>query len=486
MSWPTRYDHPGRDPSRGPRFDTEVRFVVVGGGISGLAAALRLRDLATAAQTDAEIVVVERSDRLGGKLHTTGLGDFKVEAGAESFLMWDGGAESRAYALARRVGLGDDLTHPAAVPAAIALPTGLHPFPAGTLLGVPADVSTLDGLARAADLDRDTGEPLLAVGDDVAVGALVRRRMGDEVVDRLVDPMLGGVYAGRADDLSLAATMPGLHAAATRHSTLAGAVGAALNASPRPAGRPVFATVPGGLSRFVAAVADAAAATVWRGETVRAIARSTEGWRLTIGATRDARRLDADAVILAVPSHPASRLLAGVAPGAAAETGVLDYASVALATLVLPAGTALPRLSGLLVPSGTGHHIKAATFVSTKWPQRRDEVVLVRVSLGRYGEEAVLQRTDEDLAALARRELGAVLDATLPAPVATRVDRWGGALPQYGVGHVARVARTRAALPPRLALAGAAFDGVGIAACVRSGETAAEAVWTDVVGEWPA
>jgi oxygen-dependent protoporphyrinogen oxidase len=207
------------------------RLVVVGGGIAGLAAALRLREWAG---PDAEITVVERSGRLGGKLHTGVL----AEGGAEMFLVRDQGAGSAsvradelaspAWTLAQRVGLGGDLVHPAAVPAAIAFDDALHPIPGGTLLGVPADPSTVESIARVHDRDHDGGVPLLGPDEDVAVGSLVRRRLGDEVVERLVDPLLGGVYAGRADALSLAATMPGLHAAAQRHTTLRAAVQAAL------------------------------------------------------------------------------------------------------------------------------------------------------------------------------------------------------------------------------------------------------------------
>jgi protoporphyrinogen/coproporphyrinogen III oxidase len=455
------------------------RYVVVGGGIAGLAAALRLRERAAEAGEDAEIVVVESTARLGGKLRTGATAGELVETGAEMFLVREGGGESAVLKLARRVGLGAELVHPAAVPAAVAIDGELRPIPGGTLLGIPADPSTVEGLAEAKDADRDEGRPLLAPGEDVAVGLLVRRRLGDQVVDRLVDPLLGGVYAGRADELSLAATMPGLYAAAQVHSTLRDATRAALAASPRPAGAPVFATVRGGLGRLVEAVAARAGVIVRAGAPVRELAPVVGGgWRLTIGSTRDPETLTADAVILAVPAAPAARLLAGVEPGAAAAVGVLEYASVALVTMALPPETELPALSGFLVPATEGYATKAVTFVTTKWPHLRHDgaPVLVRASLGRRGEEHVLRRTDEALAAAAHADLRALLGPALPDPVAVAVHRWGGGLPQYGVGHTARVAGARAALPATVGLAGAAYDGVGIAACVRSGVTVAEAV----------
>ena len=158
-----------------------------------------------------------------------------------------------------------------------------------------------------------------------------------------------------------------------------------------------------------------------------------------------------------------------------ANVARLEYASVALVTLALPSGTVLPELSGFLVPAGQGFAMKAATFFSAKWP-RRGESVVIRASLGRRGEESTLQHTDDGLVAVVRNELPRLIGQVIPAPVAARVNRWGGGLPQYGVGHPHRVAAVRAILPATVALAGAAYDGVGIAACVRSGQAAAAAI----------
>ncbi len=452
-------------------------MVVVGGGIAGLAAAQRLRELSP----DADIVVLERSDRLGGKIRTESFEGQPVETGAETFLVRDQGRDSAALELAHRVGLGDELVHPAPIPAALALDNALRPIPPGTLMGVPADPATVRHLAHIANGDKDDGQPLLAPGEDIAVGALVRSRFGDEVVDRLVDPLLGGVYAGRADDLSLAATIPILHRAASEQTTLAAAVRQAMAASPRPPGQPVFASVHGGLSRFVGAVADSAAARVRLNQTVRGLTRTAGSWRLTIGPTIDADSVDADAVVLAIPAAPAARLLDGVDQTAALTVGRLEYASVALVTLAFPPGTVLPELTGFLVPAGQGFAVKAATFLSAKWPGDNG-VVLIRASLGRRGEASTLQHTDDGLVAVVRDELPRLIGQSLPEPGAARVNRWGGGLPQYEVGHLDRVAAVRAVLPATVALAGAAYDGVGIAACVRSGQAAAAAVWAALAG----
>jgi oxygen-dependent protoporphyrinogen oxidase len=466
-----------------------VEIAVVGGGIAGLAAALRLRDRLG---PGAGITVVEQSTRLGGKLRTVPLAGGPLEAGAETFLMRDpDGGPSAAVRLAERVGLAGAVRNPTGVRAALAIGGSLRPMPAGTLMGVPADPSTVDDLATVAPgRDRDAGRPLLVPGQDVPVGALVRERYGDEVADRLVDPLLGGVYAGRADDLSLAVTIPSLARAAREQPTLAAAVRAALPARPPGAGPagPVFGTIDGGMGRLVSAVAEASGARLLLGLPVRELVAEPAGWRLVLGPVPDPTVLRADAVILAVPARAASRLLAGFAPEASEAVGGLDYASVALVRLAVP-DAELPELSGFLVPAVEGYAVKALTIFSAKWEhlRRRDGTALLRASLGRYGDTAVLRRSDPELVDLARRELGELLGAPLPAPVAADVVRWGGGLPQYRPGHLDRVAAARAALAarPTLALAGAACDGVGIPACVRSGEAAADRLLAATPAEPP-
>jgi oxygen-dependent protoporphyrinogen oxidase len=208
------------------------------------------------------------------------------------------------------------------------------------------------------------------------------------------------------------------------------------------------------------------------------LTRTPHGWRLLLGPAPAPQTDEVDAVVLAVPARPAARLLAGVDPTPAAAVGALEYASVALVALALPPGTPVPELSGFLVPPGERTLVKAATFVTSKWPYPGHDhaTVIVRMSIGRAGEEDRLQRDDGVLAAQAHAELGELLGTPQPPAAASWVQRWGGALPQYAPGHLDRVAAARAALTrrPGIALAGAAYDGVGIPACVASGETAAE------------
>jgi oxygen-dependent protoporphyrinogen oxidase len=462
------------------------RIVVVGAGISGLAAAWRLSRSAPAA----EVIVLEGSPQVGGKLRLGEVGGVAVDLGAESVLA----RRPEALALISEAGLGADLVHPVARSASVLARGALHPLPAGTVMGVPASRATLPalaGLLTVAELDRVAAEPSIeapALTEDVDVASWVSARMGRAVVDRLVEPLLGGVYAGQADQLSLQATVPALWQRArsggpllaypqpsTLPATKPGLSGVQPDAQPEvlPDAGPVFAGIRGGVGRLPLTLADqltAAGVRISTGTTVRALRRTPTGWRLETGPASAPEYLEAAAVILAVPPAAASRLLAAEVPAAAIELAGIRTASVAVVAAALPADQLAGLTgSGLLIPPVEGTSIKAATFSSAKWDwiSTAGDPLVVRLSLGRAGEEAILQRPDEDLAALAVADLGTVLGREL-RPLDTRVMRWGGGLPQYAVGHLARIGRVRAAVSGAggLAICGAALDGVGVAACV--------------------
>jgi len=309
------------------------------------------------------------------------------------------------------------------------------------------------------------------------VGELVGRRLGRDVLDRLVEPLLGGVYAGHADELSLRSAAPQIAALADREHSLLHAAAQQVR-SRGAAGTPVFAGIRGGVGRLPDAVAAASGAHVRTGVMVRGLERRDAGWRLVVGPTRAEETLDVDAVVLALPATPASRLLRPAVPVAARRLAEIEYASVALVTFAFRREAVAGRLrgSGFLVPPVDRRSIKAATFSSNKWAWMADadpDLAVVRASLGRHREERELQRDDVDLAAVALDDLRHAVGG-LPTPVASRVTRWGGALPQYTVGHADRVAAVRAAVAgvPGLAVCGAAYDGVGIPACIASAEKA--------------
>lgn len=437
--------------------------LVIGGGISGLAAAWALRDVAS-------VTVLESSDRLGGKLRSGSLAGVAVDEGAEMVLA----RRPEGLDLIRAVGLGDDLVHPRTTAAQVLVDGELHPLPGGTLLGVPTDPAALMGMLDTADLARIEAEPLgeyEPVVDDLAVGSLVRARLGDAVVDRLVDPLLGGVYAGRADHLSLQATVPGLAAELARDGSLVRAARRAVEAA-RGGDGPVFASLRGGLGRLPLAVAEASGASVLTGTTAREIERTGTGWRVITGPTTSPVAFEADAVVVAVPAPAAARLLA-------AHAGTEELASVQLASTALVtwafAQCALPAASGVLVPSQEGRFVKAVTWSSRKWEHLDGAVTLVRSSVGRAGDVADLQRSDEELAALALEDVRS-LGGPIGEPLEWRVTRWGGGLPQYAPGHLSLVSRLRAGLPSGLAVCGAVYDGVGVPACIASGYAAAEQI----------
>lgn len=458
--------------------------VVVGAGISGLAAAHALRT----ATEPVRVTVLEAADTVGGKLRVSELDGLPVDEGAESVLA----RRPEALDLVRAVGLGADLVYPATAAASLWSRGALRPLPTGTVMGIPADlrslaasrVVSLRGLARVP-LDHVLPRTPLGRGGDLAVGAYVRARLGREVCDRLVDPLLGGVYAGRADELSLAATAPALAAAVARgERSLLRAAGEAQRegAAPQTPGSsaaPVFASVRGGLGRLPAAVAAASGATIRTGTAVRAITPVNRGWRVTVGSAAAPEHLLADGIVLALPAAPAARLLTALAPAAAHALREIPYASVAVACYVYPRA-AFPRLpdgSGFLVPPVEQRLVKAATFLTSKWSWLADVAgphrVVVRASVGRHGEAATLQRDTDDLLAAAAADVAAMTGA-VGAPVAARLTRWGGGLPQYLVGHVALVAHARAAAEalPGLVLCGAAYEGVGVAACVAGAQAA--------------
>ena len=478
-----------------------TRVLVVGGGVSGLAAAHRLRTLLGPA---ADLVVVEAARALGGKLSALELGGRRVDVGAEAFLARRPEAAERIAEL----GLADQLVHPG--PAASSLQVGGRrtALPPRTVMGVPgdpdvaADALSPAGLAALREDRPGAWEP----GGDVAVGALVRERLGDEVADRLVDPLLGGVYAGHADGLGLRATVPALAAAldADPRSLLA----AARSCLPAPpvegappgdgaqrsstTGRvPVFGTLRGSLADLPASLALAARADLRLGRTVTGLSRTPTGWRAELA--EDAP-IDADAVVLAVPAPALRRLLADHAPGAARAAGEIELASTALVVLALPASAAAPLAgrSGVLVgagerrPDGLPWTIKAATFSSEKWPHLAvsdpahpdpDDTAVLRLSIGRHGDAGALRRDDDDLLSAARSDLAA-LTGIEEVPVESAVVRWPGGLPQYGVGHVDRVAAMEGGVAalPGLAIAGATLHGVGVPACLATADAAAQRV----------
>lgn len=460
---------PLADPGARPR------VVVVGGGITGLTTAWFLRD-------QARVTVLEADDRLGGKIRTTSLADVPVEEGPDTFLARVPHARDLAVAL----GLGDDLVQPATGRAFVWSRGRLRPLPGGQVLGVPVALGPLarsgvlgpGAMARAGlDLVLPRSRPGLSA--DPSVADVIGARMGRVVVDRLVEPLVGGINAGRADDLSLAATAPQLaEAAASSRSLILGLRrNRRRQATHAPTG-PLFLGVTGGLGRLVDRLAAAlreAGIDIRSGLGVKAVEPDGVGGYRVV--TSDGV-VEAEAVVVTVPAFAAAPLLRGTAPAVADDLERIRYASVAVATLAYrPEDLPSPLDgAGFLMPRVERRLMTACTWSTSKWPAlAASGLVLVRASAGRSGDDRPADLDDAELVAHLHRELSDVMGMRQP-PVTHLVSRWPNGFPQYQPGHQRRVDRIDASLAtamPGVTLAGAAYRGLGIAACIRQAEEAA-------------
>ena len=455
------------------------RVIVVGGGISGLAAAYYL--LRTANGRPVEVTVLEASGRTGGKLASVEVGDLRLEAGADSFVV----RKPFAVELAQELGLEDRLVLPGASGAFVWARGRLVRFPEHAAFGVPVSLRELlgwEGLSVRGRL-RAALEPYRwprhRQGDE-ALGALARRRLGREAAAVLVEPLLAGLHAADPMRLSVRATFPELQAWEIASDSLTRGARKALEAAakdPDPR-KPMFATVWGGLDALVEALASAVGpARIRTDAPVERLERAGEGFRVHASG----QTVETDAVVLAAPAFESARLLAEANPAAAAELGGISYASTAAVCLVYPPGTGerLPQGTGFVVPQGE-RTVTACTWLSRKWP-REDfgDRAVVRCFVGWAGDERALDLDDDELIdrVAAEVELATPLGAQ---PEASRVVRWTMAMPQYEVGHLDRLERIRTALraTPGLSVTGSGYGGVGIADCVRQAREAAEAVRT--------
>ncbi|MGY6501946.1 MAG: protoporphyrinogen oxidase [Acidimicrobiales bacterium] len=447
-----------------------TRVAVIGGGVAGLAAAHDLH------RGGDDVVVLEAAERMGGKVFTAPFAGVDLDTGPDSVLA----RVPFAVDLFRELGLDDAIVPQPPGSAYIYSRGALRRIPENTVLGIPTDLEALaasgvvsdEAVARAAeDLDRPDDRP----DGDESVGSLIRRRLGDEILERLVDPLLGGINAGDSDRLSLAAGALQIHAAVGRHPSLIEALRAQRAAAPAPSDAPVFYTLRNGLGTLIdALVAHLDGADLRTSTPVTSLARHGDAWRVHT----DGESFDVDQVVLAAPAFVAAELLEAVAPDAARGLADIDYSSVSLLAMAFPdeaAGRPLDA-SGYLVPRVEGLLLTACSWASSKWPHlSAPGRFVVRASAGRFGDTRCMDMDDDTLVAAILEDLRTTMDVR-GEPTEVRVTRWPCSFPQYTPGHLERVDGIDAALAdaaPGVALAGAALRGVGIPACINSGRTAA-------------
>ena len=449
-----------------------VRVIVVGGGVSGLTAAHRLRE----ADPAFEVLVMEAGPRAGGKLRSVEVGGAVLPAGADSFLA----RKPWAVALCKELGMAAELEAPGDTGAFLWTDRGLVAFQNDAPFGIPGDVGDVfrwpgvskAGRRRAAqDLVRGKRkEP----GDET-LGSLLRRRLGDEATDLAVAPLLAGLFAGDVDRLSASATFPELARwEQSQGSLIRGSQAASRDARRRGDPGPMFVRPRGGVDRLTDELAARLGAAVRTG--ARAVSLAAEGARWVV-ATDDDERLPADAVVVAPEAHVAAAILRATAPESASDLDAIPYASTGVVLLVYGEGTAraLPSGTGFVVPRGKAP-MTASTWLSNKWPSPAlGTRAVVRCYVGAVGDEDILEASDGELIEACARFHAAVV-ALPDAPEHAAVVRWPRSMPQYELGHIERVARIREGLPPGIFVTGQAYDGVGIPDCVRGAGDTAEAV----------
>jgi oxygen-dependent protoporphyrinogen oxidase len=467
--------------------------IVIGGGISGLAAAYAVRRQAAEAGLPLDCTVLEAAPVWGGKIVTHRVGDLIMEAGPDSFLS----QKPWALELCEQLGLADQLinTNPMEKKAFVFSRARLHELPEGLITFVPNQLGPFvrSGLLSWRGLARmglDLTIPKRRTDNDESLASFFRRRFGKEAFERVMEPLMAGIYAGDAEQMSLRATFPRFHELEQRHGSVIRGMMAARKARLRGAGssapgRTMFVTLRNGLADLTAALVDSlqkdgvvlrAAARV---EALRVRSHQLGRWMYDVIAD-DGTAMSADALMVAIPAYAAADLVRPLSPAAAGLLEQIPYASTATISLVYETHALTTRLegSGFVVPRAEGRNLLAATWTSLKWPHRASpHDVSVRCYVGGVGREAMLRQDDDSLIRCVREELKAIAGITA-TPRYVEVNRWERAMPQYVLGHLDLIGRIEGAMSrfAGLALTGAAYRGVGIPDCIRDATTAATAL----------
>jgi oxygen-dependent protoporphyrinogen oxidase len=456
------------------------RIAIVGGGISGLAAAFALEERRRDGES-LEYAVYESGPRFGGVLATEQVDGCLVEAGPDSFLT----EKPWAADLCRRLGIEDQLigSHDRHRKTYILVKGKLTPLPDGLMFMVPtrlapAFLSTLFSPATKFRMIREWRFAPRGSRSDESVAALVERHYGAEMVERLADPLLSGVYGGEAAQLSVRAVLPRFLEMESKYGSLGrGMLAARKNKNSAQPAPPIFTSLKGGMQQLVEALVEGLPDGILRANSpVQAVQKQGRGWVVSAGYASD----EFDSVIVATSATAAVPLFEITCAALASELKAIPYSSSMTVALGFDQDVraALPPGFGFLVPHSEGKRLLAATFVHNKFPHRAPEDrALIRCFLGGTRDEQVLQIADDEILNIVREELRQILGLNAE-PLFTRIYRWKGAMAQYVVGHLERLQRIDDLLKqwPGLVLAGNAYRGIGVPDCVRSGEAAAQHV----------
>jgi len=457
--------------------------VVVGGGITGLSTAYFSQEQFRASDQPVEIFLVERDHRLGGKVLTERVQDFVIEGGPDSFLT----LKPWALQLCERLGMADQLLAPQpGRKTFILFKNRLRQLPEGAMGVIPTHFAAL----LKSDLFSTWGKIRMGLellvppkrdGRDESLGEFVRRRLGPEPLERLAEPLLAGVYAANANQLSLKAAFPQLRALEHQHGSLiAGALAyRRQHAISVRKSNPLFMTLRTGLNTLIETLrAQLQKASIITGQPVTHLSRHNTQYHIRLA---DERVIEADALVLATPAYVTAGLLKPLNSEAAELLADIPYVSTAVVTMAFRRSDVVHPLdaTGFLIPRIEGRDLTACTWSSSKWPARAPEgFVLLRCFFGRSGQEDILQLDDKALVRLACGELRDLLGLR-GEPVLTRVHRWPTAMPQYLVGHLDRLSKIERILEeyPGLFLAGAAYRGIGLPDCIHEGAVATERIY---------
>jgi oxygen-dependent protoporphyrinogen oxidase len=458
-----------------------IRIAIIGGGISGLTSAYALEDHRRGGAV--EYALYESSPRLGGVLRTDSIHGCIVEAGPDSFLT----EKPWAADLCRSLGLEDQLigSNDADRKTYILVRGQLIPIPDGLMFMVPTKIlptgfSRLFSWSTKLRMAREFFHPPRAAESDESVASLIDRHYGAEMVDRLADPLLSGVYGGEAASLSVRAVLPRFAEMERNYGSLGRAILAARKKMPGPTNRPpapLFTSLKNGMQQLIETIVPRLnPASLATNTPVQSIRPEPGGWTVSAGSKSD----HFDAAILALPTHAAAQLLVTSSPELSAELSAIAYTSSITVGLVFDRDVrqSLPPGFGFLVPRSEGRRLLAATFVHNKFPHRApDDRALLRCFFAGSDAENIWQFPEDAIVAIVRNELQQILGLRA-APLFARVYKWKSAMAQYGVGHldrIDRIERLRQQLP-KLALAGNGYRGIGVPDCIRSGHEAAELV----------